>query len=204
MHDLLAILAGGLAALAAVPYIADTLKGRTRPNVVTWFTWTLLNCIIAIAALAAGAEQTAIFATAAGLCTGIVVLAGLLKDGFKQYTGFDVTCQLLAIIGIVLWRLTDRPDLAIVCAITASFVGSLPTYRHAWRRPREETWQFYAIDGLSAVVAVLAVAHASFTALGYPVFIIVSDVSILGVVLWRQKVLPIHQPVAPKRRHARA
>lgn len=204
MHDLLAILAGGLAAVAAIPYIADTFKGRSRPNIVTWFTWTLLNCIIAAAALAAGARQTAIFALAAGICTGTVVLAGLIKDGIGQYTSFDVACQALAIIGIVLWQATHSPDLAIVCTIAASFIGSLPTYRHAWRRPREETWQFYALDGFSAAVASLAAADATFTALGYPVFIIVSDISILGVVLLRQWMLPPYQPVTPKRRHARA
>jgi hypothetical protein len=204
MHDFLAVLAGGIAVVAAVPYIADTVKGRTRPNVVTWFTWTLLNCIIASAALAAGAEQTAIFAAAAGVCTGIVVLVGLVKDGFSKYTGFDVVCQLLATAGIVLWRLTAVPDVAIVCAITASFVGSLPTYRHAWRRPREETWQFYVLDGLSATVACLAVAEVSFMSLGYPVFIIFSDATILGVLLLRRAALSAYLPTAPKRRHARA
>jgi len=204
MHDFLAIIAGTVGTVAAIPYIVDTLKGRTRPNIVSWVTWTLLNCILATAALAAGADQTAIFAMAAGLCTGAVVVAGIIKDGITQYTTFDVACQLLAIAGIVLWQLTDAPVIAIVCAITASFIGSLPTYRHAWRRPREETWQFYALDGVSAVIAVVAVAQADFAALGYPVFIIFSDASILGVVLLRRYMLPAYVPTAAKRRHARA
>ena len=189
MHNALAILAGIIAIVAAIPYIKDTLKGKTRPNVVTWFTWTLLNAITAIAAFAGGARQTAIFATALGICTGLIVIVGL-RDGLKKYSVFDVTCQILAVVGIVLWRITNSPDLAITFTITASFIGSLPTYRHAWRLPREETWQFYALDGFSAIVAVTSVAHFNFIGLGYPVYIVLSDYSIMGVVLARLKTLP--------------
>ena len=186
MRNILAIVAGIIAIAAAIPYIRDTLQRKTRPNLVTWFTWTLLNGITAVAASAAGAKQTAIFATAVGVCTGLVVVAGL-RDGLKKYTAFDVTCQVLAVAGIVLWRLTDSPDLAIVFTITASFVGSLPTYRHAWKLPHEETWQFYALDGFSAIVAIASVAHFTFADLGYPIYIAFSDYTIMGAILTRLK-----------------
>ena len=192
MHDILAIAAAIIAVVAAVPYIRDTVKGKTRPNVVTWFTWTLLNIITAIAAFAGGATQTAIFASAVGFCTGLVVITGL-RDGIKKYTAFDIACQLLAVVGIVLWRLTDSPELAIAFTITASFIGSLPTYRHAWQLPHEETWQFYALDGFSAVVAAASVAHADFVNLGYPIYIVLSDYSIMGVILTRLKPQPAQE-----------
>jgi hypothetical protein len=187
MHNLLAVWAGLVAVAAAIPYIRDTLQRKTRPNLVTWFTWTLLNIITAIAAFAAGAKQTAIFASALGICTGLVVIAGL-RDGLKKYTVFDAICQVLAIVGIVLWRLTNAPDLALLFTISASFIGSLPTYRHAWKLPGEETWQFYALDGFSAVVAIASVSRFNFAGLGYPVYIVFSDYTIMGTILTRLRV----------------
>jgi uncharacterized protein with PQ loop repeat len=68
VRDLLAIVAGIITVAATLPYIINTIKGKTRPNIVTWFTWTLLNTITAIAAYSGHAYQTTIFAGAGALC----------------------------------------------------------------------------------------------------------------------------------------
>lgn len=186
MHNALAVLSGIVAVLAALPYIRDVLKGRTRPNVVTWFTWSLLNIITAVAALSGGAVQTAIFAAATGLCTATVTVLGL-RNGVKKYTPFDVICQLLAILSIVAWLVTKEPVSALVFTIAASFIGSLPTIRHAWKAPREETWQFFGIDALSAAIACLAVVNRDFLSLAFPIYILLDDLLIAGIILMRKK-----------------
>lgn len=186
MHNTLALVSGLIAILAALPYIRDVLRGKTRPNVVTWFTWSLLNIITAVAALSGGAVQTAIFAAATGLCTSAVTILGL-RNGIKKYTLFDVICQCLAILSIVAWLLTREPASALLFTIAASFIGSLPTIRHAWKAPREETWQFFGIDALSAAVACLAVENRDFLSLAFPLYILLDDLLIAGIILSRRR-----------------
>lgn len=192
MKSALAIVAGLVAVIAVLPYLRDTIKGKTRPNVVTWFTWSLLNFITCIAAIAGHAVQTGIFAGAVGLATVLVTISGL-RYGLKKYTPLDVTCQVLAIVGIVLWRLSGDPATAIMFTILASFIGTIPTYRHAWMSPREETWQTFAIDGCSALIAVAAIEQVSIASLAYPLYIAASDTSLVTVILYKLHSVARHE-----------
>jgi hypothetical protein len=193
MRNAVALIAGLVAVFSTLPYIRDTLKGKTKPNIVTWLTWCLLNTITAFAAYAAHANQTAIFAGAAALCTGFVVIVGL-KRGVKKYTTFDIVCQILALVGIILWRLTGQPAVAISINIAADCIGVLPTYRHSWRLPHEETWQSYAIGGVSAVLAIASIQVFNYVSLAYPVYIFLSDASLVWVILYR---LDRYKPKTP-------
>src|SRR5581483_7020956 len=127
MRGDLAFVAGCIAILGAVPYIIDTLKGKTHPNIVTWFTWTLLNGINAAAAWSSGATQTAIFSAGGAIATGAILIVGL-RRGLKQYTRFDIICQAAALLGVVLWRITSQPSIAVAINVVTDFTGWLPTY----------------------------------------------------------------------------
>lgn len=186
MHNLLAIIAGLIAVLATLPYIFDTVKNKTHPNIITWFTWTLLNGITALAAFSGGATQTAIFATGGALCTGAVTVAGL-KHGIKKYNSFDITCQILAIIGVILWRISNNPSVAISFNIAADMIGVLPTYRHAWQLPHQETWQTFFYGVISSLIGILSVEKFNYLSVAYPAYLLLSDMSLVIVIKYRLK-----------------
>lgn len=179
------LIAGVITVVSPLPYIRDSLKGKTYPNLVTWSTWTLLNGITAAAAWSAGARQTAVFMSAAFIATLAIVLTGL-KYGLKRYTTFDIICQAAALVGLALWQLTDNAALAVAINITTDFVGLLPTIRHAWQSPRAETWQTFAISLSAGALALISIQHYSFIALAPPLYIFLADATMTMVILYRR------------------
>jgi len=186
MRGDLAFVAGCIAILGAVPYIIDTLKGKTHPNIVTWFTWTLLNGINAAAAWSSGATQTAIFSAGGAIATGAILIVGL-RRGLKQYTRFDIICQAAALLGVVLWRITSQPSIAVAINVVTDFTGWLPTYRHALKAPHAETWQTFALSGLSSALTLISIQHYTFIALAFPVYIFSANVAIVNTILLGRK-----------------
>lgn len=186
MRGDLAFLAGCIAIAGAVPYILDTLKGKTHPNIVTWFTWTLLNGINAVAAWSGGAAQTAIFSAAGAIATGAICIAGL-RYGLKHYTRFDIICQSSALLGVVLWRLTSRPAVAVLVNVATDFSGWLPTYRHAWRSPHAETWQTFAFSAVSSMLTLISIQHYTLLALAFPTYILCANITIVSTILVRRR-----------------
>src|SRR5215218_1939155 len=89
--------------LANIPYIIDALKGKSKPNIATWSTWTLINGISAAAAYQAHAYSAAILAFSNLFGAGLVLLIGL-RRGTRKYTLFDAVCQTIAILGLILWQ----------------------------------------------------------------------------------------------------
>ncbi len=52
------IIAGSLSFLAYLLYVVDMIRGRCRPNRMTWWTLTVIGLMVAISYYASGARQT--------------------------------------------------------------------------------------------------------------------------------------------------
>jgi hypothetical protein len=182
----LVFFAGIITLVSPIPYVRDSLKGKTHPNLVTWFTWTLLNGITAAAAWSTGAKQTAIFMTAAAIATFAIVLSGL-KYGLKRYTKFDISCQATALVGLTLWGITSNPAVAVAINVATDFVGLLPTIRHAWKSPHSETWQTFAIAMAAGALTLISIQNYTFISLASPIYIFFADTTMLFVILSRRR-----------------
>jgi len=173
-----------------LPYARDILRGTTRPNIVSWITWSLLTGIATAAEIAAHEYVAAIFTGAAVLETATIVILGL-KHGYVKYTNFDVVCQISAVIGIILWQVFNSPAIGVVASVTIDLVGALPTVRHSWLKPSEETWSTYALAALGGVFAILALASYNWVSLPYAVYVVVINGLLAGIIVNRRKAFAI-------------
>ena len=194
MREIVAIVSGVIIFASAIPYIIDTVKGKTKPNVVSWFTWTLIAAIGTFAALSEGAVTSAILTGADTLgILAITILA--LRFGFSRYTFFDAACQVVALIGVGLWLITSEPVIALAIAVAIDFVALMPTLRHAWRLPYEETWSTFALSAFAAGLVVFTVPELSFVALAYPLYLVIGNLAPTIVILYRRRIVLATQDV---------
>src|ERR1700751_2126688 len=121
-RNAIALIAALVSFSGIFPYIRDVLRGKTHPNLVSWATWCLLNLINTAAALSTGAFQTALLSGASALATGWVTILALRRGKIK-YTAFDFVCQALAIAGIIGWRFTGQPEIAVLIVVSVDLVG---------------------------------------------------------------------------------
>jgi len=171
---------------AALPYIWGILKCNTKPNIVSWITWTLLTGIATSAEIAAHEYIAAIFTGSAMIETLGVVILGL-KHGYVKYTNFDIVCQVGAIIGIILWQIFNSPTVGVVASVAIDLVGALPTIRHSWLKPNEETWQTYALSGFGGILALAALTNFNPINSSYAVYIVLVNVLLASLILIRTK-----------------
>jgi hypothetical protein len=184
VKDLFLVLSTAITLVSVIPYLRAMLRHETKPNIVSWLTWTLLTGIATAAEINAHEYRTAIFTGAATLETLAVVLLGL-SHGFVKYTRFDVVCQVAAVVGIILWQAFDSPTVGVIAAVTIDFIGALPTIRHSWQRPFEETWQAFGLAGLGGFFALLGVATYNVTSLTYAIYIVLVNILTSGVIVYR-------------------
>src|ERR1700722_210170 len=158
MKNILLVLSGIISVLSVAPYLRDIMRHKTKPNLVSWITWTILTGVATSAEIGAQAYRAAFFTGAVTIATGLVVILGL-RHGYVKYTQFDVICQISAIVGIILWQVFNDPLIAVLASIVIDIIGALPTIRHSWIEPFEETWQAFAIGFVGGLLGVLAVEH---------------------------------------------
>lgn len=187
MKDLFLIIAAIVTVGSVLPYARDIFKGTTKPNIVSWITWTLLTGIATVAEIAAHEYVTAIFTSSAVLETTIIVVLGL-RYGYVKYTTFDVVCQVAAFVGIILWQLFNSPTIGVIASVTIDFVGAMPTIRHSWRNPGEETWSTYALAGLGGALAIAALSSYNWISLTYAVYIVLINIVLSVIIMQRNKI----------------
>lgn len=185
MHETIAYIAGAIMLAGMVPYISDTIKGKTKPNIVSWFTWTLLTGVGTFAALSEGAVTTAIFSGAATIATLSIAVLGV-RSGVKRYTAFDIVCQALALLGIILWQTSQDATIAIAIVVVTDMIACLPTIRHAWGSPHAETWQAFAAGAVGAFLTLFTITQGTFVALAYPIWIAFANTLLPAIILYRR------------------
>lgn len=176
----------GITLVSIIPYLRDILRHKTKPNIVSWITWTMLTGIATAAEINAAEYTTALFTAASTLETGLVVALGL-RNGFVKYTRFDAVCQLSAIIGIILWQLFNSPQIAVLATLLIDFIGALPTIRHSWQKPGEETWQTFMLGSIASVFAVLALTNYGVVALSFPLYLSVINALTAATIFFRRR-----------------
>jgi hypothetical protein len=188
IQEILTMTAGAIEVLAPLPYIVDTIRNRTHPNIVTWLTWTLINIVNLSAAFASGSWQTGVYSLCGVIATGTIVVLGLWH-GVRQYTRFDFICQAVALLGFPIWAITNRPELAVLVVLLVDFSGGLPTLRHAWRAPHEETMKTFVLSALAAALLLMGLHQFNFISVTMPLYILSFDCALIFSIWYRRRVL---------------
>jgi hypothetical protein len=176
-------------------YAVGVLKGIARPNPVTWFLWGLTS-LIAFCAQSGDLQAQSFVTLALGVTPIAVCVIAIAKNGLRAHcTRFTLMCGLSALVGIVLWQITDSPALAIVFAIVADILASLPTLSNAYDDPASEYSLPYLLSVISMVTTLLTIKSWIFTIYAFPLYMLC-----INVVLYAFAAMPIREYAAHVRK----
>jgi hypothetical protein len=72
-------------------------------------------------------------------------------------------------------------------SVMVDLIGVLPTLRHSWLEPKEETWQTFAIGTIAAVLTIISLDSHNINSLLYPGYLALVNGVIVAVVVLRRK-----------------
>jgi hypothetical protein len=176
------------ALLAAVLYIRSMIKGKARPNRVTWLMWSVAPLIATAAEFTSKVGLAILPVFMNGFCPLLIFVASFfVKKAYWKLTRFDYACGTLSILALILWILTGAPNIAILFAIASDALGTAPTVKKAWIKPKSESFEPYAVGIFSAATAFGVISTWAFAAYAFPAYLIFINVSILSGLLIQQK-----------------
>lgn len=169
--------------LGSAAYIRDTLNGKTKPNRVTWFFWSVAPLIGSAAALVDGVGWAVLPVVMVGFIPLLILLASFSnKQSYWRLRKLDYICGAFALLGLILWVITDEPFIAIVFAILTDGIAAVPTLVKSWTNPETETSVEYAATVFASITGLLAVQVWRFTEVAFLVYLIVLNGLVLAIV----------------------
>jgi hypothetical protein len=161
-------------------YARGVLKRKTFPNPISWFLWGLTPMIAFFAQITVSFSVQSFVLLALGITPLIICTLSLKLHGIRQHlTPFSLSCGAIAIIGVILWRVTSYPELAILFGIAADIFATLPTLQKAYCDHTSEYALPYLISAASMAITLLAIHDWAFTIYAFPLYMLCINVVIL-------------------------
>jgi len=163
-----------LALYGDLVYLIDTLRGKTKPNKVTWFFWALAPLIAFAAEIQKGVGLASLMTLSVGLGPLFVFLASFInKKSHWKLHKIDYLYGGLALLGIILWQITGEGNIAIFFSILADGFAAIPTVIKSYFNPESENSIAYLLPAVNAGIALLTIRTWNFAHWGFPVYIFV-------------------------------
>lgn len=154
----LALVGAALSLAGNAALAIQTIRGRARPNRVSWFLWAAVPFIAFFTQLDNDVGMAAVSTLAVAIGPSIIFVATFFNPaGVWRLTRFDFGCGGLAALALALWLIFDDPVLALLTSVLADLIGGLPTIRKAWIDPHSEYALVYACLGLNGGLTLLTV-----------------------------------------------
>lgn len=184
-------LAIALRLLSGANYLLATWRGRVRPNALTWFFWGIAPLIAFIAQIQEGVGLTAWMSL--GLAVGPLVICCVAiarRDARWKVTRFDMACGVFAILGLMLWQLTDDPLVAIWFAIAADIAGGIPTVKKTYRYPETEKPLPYFLTIISMVITMMTIQTWNVASAAFPIYILLINMLLFALAIRKKPTKP--------------
>jgi hypothetical protein len=181
----LVLLSAGIGLTGAFAYIRDMVRGKSKPNLVTWGLWAFAPLIATGAALSANADTWAtVRIFMAGFGPLLIFLAAfVIRNGYWKLSFFDYGCGVLSLIALVAWLGANSPLAAILLAASADMFATLPTLVKAWKFPETETLYTYFVGIFTASIVIPAIPVWNIENAAFQVYLLGANAALFLIVL---------------------
>lgn len=160
--------------IGSATYVINTVKGKTKPNRVTWFLWAAAPLIAFSAQLGEGVIWQAIMTFMVGFGPLLIFIASFVnRKAFWQITKLDITCGVISVLALVLWFITGTGTIAIVFSIFADLIAGIPTLIKAYKEPETEHHSVFRNGAISAAITLLTIKEWTLANYGFALYIFV-------------------------------
>lgn len=154
-------------------YVWATIKGRARPNRVSFLLWAVAPLIAFAAELGKGVGIQSLMTFMVGFGPAVVFVASFVnKKAVWQLKKFDYVCGALSLAGLSLWLITGEGNTAIFFAIMADGLAAVPTVVKSFIEPESESPWVFGLSAISAGITMLTIERWDFAHYGFPIYIL--------------------------------
>jgi hypothetical protein len=172
--------------IGALAYLMDTVKGKVKPNRVSFLLWSIAPFIAFAAQIKQGVGLEALMTFSTGFLPIMTFIASFVnKKAEWKVTRFDVLCGFLSIIGLVLWLITKVGNIAIFFSIVADGLAAIPTIVKSYKYPDTElAWPWIA-SVFGVILTLLTLNELTFANSGFIIYILMIDALIFILIQFR-------------------
>ncbi|KKQ92135.1 MAG: hypothetical protein UT58_C0011G0012 [Microgenomates group bacterium GW2011_GWC1_39_7b] len=163
-------------AIGGVGYLIDTLKGKVKPNKVSWLLWSVAPLIAFFAMIKQGVGPEAWATFIVGFMPLLVFFASFVnKKAYWEITKLDYICGGLSVLGLVLWMFTRVGNIAIIFSLATDALATYLTVYKSYIEPESESHLIFTMGVVNAGIALLVIKEWNFQNYAFPIYLLIAN-----------------------------
>ena len=173
--------------IGSLIYVLSVLRGKTRPNRVTWFILSFAPMIAFSSMMSQGVEfRQSLMTLTVGVSPLLILISTFFaKQPVWKIERFDLICGGLSILGLVAWLITGQGNTAIVFSILADGLAFLPTLVKAYKQPDSESPYLFIFGMINGAIALAIIQHGDFKHVAFPAYLFVADTAAVLLIYFK-------------------
>lgn len=186
LPEYFAIVGAIIASVGGISYLIDTIRGKVKPNRVTWILWGLFPLITFAAQRSEGVGGLSWVSFAAAFTPLLIFAASFLNSkAYWKTEVVDYYCLAFGLVGIALWAVTKNANLAILFSILADLSAGIPTIRKSYTHPHTESWKAFGLVLAGFTVSLLSIHEWTFANYAFVVYLVLINVLLTALAIRR-------------------
>jgi hypothetical protein len=175
-----------ISAAGSFMYLWSTIKGKVKPNRVSFLLWSVAPMIAFAAQIRQGVGLESLMTFSTGFQPLLTFIASFTnKKAEWKLTRFDVVCGVLSVLGLILWLITKVGNVAIFFSIVADGLAALPTLVKAYKYPETEIAWPWMTTCIGVALTLLTLKAWTFANSGFIIYIFIADLLIFCCVRFK-------------------
>ena len=187
-RDALGLLSVALAILAAIIYIAQTLRGEVRPHPLSWFLFGILSLTGFLVQRDEGARQGSWTLMAMTVICFLFVAASVAR-GERSFSRREWAFAVAGGAVFVVYLFTRQSNVAAALTTLVDALGYGPTFVRGWSQPKKDSVASFALNGVKFVPSLMAMDPLSFATSFYPATLLVLNAAVAIMLVMRRRAL---------------
>jgi hypothetical protein len=185
-RDALGLLSVALAILAAIIYIAQTLRGEVRPHPLSWFLFGILSLTGYLVQRDEGARQGSWTLMAMTIICFLFVAASVAR-GERSFSRREWAFAVAGGAVFVVYLFTRQSNVAAAMTTLVDALGYGPTFVRGWSQPKKDSVASFALNGIKFVPSLMAMDPISFATSFYPATLMVLNAAVAIMLVMRRR-----------------
>ena len=187
-RDALGLLSVALAILAAIIYIAQTLRGEVRPHPLSWFLFGILSLTGFLVQRDEGARQGSWTLMAMTVICFLFVAASVAR-GERSFSRREWAFAVAGGAVFVVYLFTRQSNVAAALTTLVDALGYGPTFVRGWSQPKKDSVASFALNGVKFVPSLMAMDPLSFATSFYPATLLVLNAAVAIMLVMHRRAL---------------
>jgi hypothetical protein len=187
-RDALGLLSVALAIVAAVIYVAQTLRGEVRPHPLSWFLFGILSLTGYLVQRDEGARQGSWTLLAMTIICFLFVAVSVAR-GERSFSRREWAFVVAGGAVFVVYLFTKEANVAAGLTTLIDALGFGPTFTRGWSFPRKDSVTSFALNAAKFVPSLMAMDPISFATSFYPAALLVLNTAVAIMLIVRRRAI---------------